>query len=234
MSRHLMAFSLAGAVLLVAGPLSAQQQAPSRDQGAIQLGIRLGYGAPFGKVGRTASEMVDQDLSSGIKGQIPIGVDAGYLFNPNIYVGLLFQYGFGLLASSAETGCNQSGVSCSISDLVFGINAHYHLNPIASFDPWIGLGIAYERLDSSATSTAFGLSVSGSNTGFQYINVQLGGDVSVAPNLAVGPFVSFAAGQYSSRSTQTGSTNVSQDVTNKSFHEWLLFGVRGVFNVRLH
>ena len=231
MVRQLVAVSLAGATLLVAGTTSAQQPTPAGDRGAIQLGLRFGYGVPFGKTGRTATDLVDDDLSASIKGQIPIGVDAGYLITPNVYVGLLFQYGFGLVGSAGTALCDQSGVSCSTSDTTLGIDAHFHLNPNAPFDPWIGLGVGYEWLSLSASFG--GQSSSGTGSGLEYVNVQLGGDVSVAPDFAVGPFVSFAAGQYSSVSQQNGTTSMSRDITNKSFHEWLLFGVRGVYNIRL-
>lgn len=231
MVRQLVAVSLAAATLLIAGASSAQQPTPAGDRGAIQLGLRLGYGVPFGKTGRTATDLVDDDLSSSMKGQIPIGIDAGDLITPAIYVGLLFQYGFGLIGSSGEPGCSQSGVSCSTSDITLGINAHFHLNPTASFDPWIGLGVGYEWFNLSVDFAGQSASVTGS--GLEYVNVQLGGDISVAPDFAVGPLVSFSAGQYSSVSSKNANTTTSQDITNKSFHEWLLFGVRGVYNIRL-
>ncbi len=75
-------------------------------------------------------------------------------------------------------------------------------------------------------------------SGFEYVDVQLGGDVSVSPNVAVGPFVSFATGQYrtgryvSVLRQGTYRVHLSHDITDHSFHEWLLFGVRGVYNVR--
>ncbi len=83
------------AMLLVAAPSSAQRLVPASNRGAIQLGLRVGYGAPFGKSGATPNGMADNDLSFLVKGQVPVAVDAGYLINPNVYVGLLFQYGFG-------------------------------------------------------------------------------------------------------------------------------------------
>ncbi len=232
MSRCLVAVSLGAATLLIAATTSARQPTPAGDRGAIQVGLRFGYGVPFGKTGRTATDLVDNDLSSSISGQIPIGFDAGYLITPHVYVGLLFQYGFGLVGSAGDRFCNQSGVTCSASDTTLGIGAHFHLNPTASFDPWIGLGVGYEWFD---LSTSFaGQSGSLTESGLEYVNVQLGGDIGVAPNLAVGPFVSFSAGQYGSVSQDnvaTGST--SRDIVDKSFHEWLLFGVRGAYNIRL-
>jgi outer membrane protein W len=232
MSRRLVAVTLGAATLLIAATTSARQpSAPAGGRGAIQVGLRLGYGVPFGKTGSTATDLVDDDLSRSISGQIPIGIDAGYLITPHVYVGLLFQYGFGLVGSGGDAICNQTGVTCSTTDTTLGIGAHLHLDPTASFDPWIGLGVAYEWVDFSASLA--GRSASSTGAGLQYVNVQLGGDISVAPNLAVGPFVSFSAGQYGSVSQDNGTTSTSQDITNKSFHEWLLFGVRGVYNIRL-
>lgn len=229
--RQIATSSLAVVMLLAAAPSWAQKLVPSSNRGAVQLGLRLGYGAPFGKLGTTATAMAGNDLSFFIKGQVPVAVDAGYLVNPNVYVGLLFQYGFGFTGSGDESFCNQSGISCSTTDLTLGVGVHYHLSPAASFDPWIGLGVGYEWLAVTATGTV--ASESFSSSGFQYVNLQVGVDVSVAPNIAAGPFVSFSAGQYASVSNQVGNTTASQNITNQSFHEWLLFGVRGVYNVKL-
>jgi len=231
MMRQVVAFSLAVATLLIAAKSSAQRPVAASNGSAIQIGLRLGYGVPFGKTGRTVTDQVDDDLSASIKGQIPIGLDVGYLATPQFYIGLALQYGFGLIGSSGAGLCDQSGVSCSTSDTSRGVGAQFHLNPAAGFDPWIGLGLAYEWVDFSASFG--GRSASSSGSGLQYVNVQLGGDVSVAPGVAVGPFVSFAAGQYFTVSQQQPGTTISQDITDKSFHEWLLFGVRGVYSIHL-
>jgi hypothetical protein len=92
MTRRLVAFSLTAATWVVAAPSWAQQPVPTSH--AIQLGLRSGYGVPFGKTGRTVTDQADSDLSAAIKGQIPIGLDVGYLAAPNFYVGLTLQYGF--------------------------------------------------------------------------------------------------------------------------------------------
>jgi outer membrane protein W len=231
MIRQVVRFSVALTVLLLAGPIRAQgRAAPPNNGSAIQLGLHFGYGVPFGKTGRTVTDLVDDDVSRSIKGQIPIGLDIGYLIIPSVYVGLSFQYGFGLVGSAGDPFCNQSGVSCSVSDISVGVGAQYHLDPTASFDPWIGLGGGYEWLELSTSSAGQNDSQTGS--GFEYVTLQLGGDVRVAPSFAVGPFVSFSAGQYLNVSQERPSVELSQGITDKSFHEWLLFGVRGVYNVR--
>jgi hypothetical protein len=53
MTRRVVVFFLAAATLLVAAPSWAQEPVPISH--AIQLGLRAGYGVPFGKTGRTVA-----------------------------------------------------------------------------------------------------------------------------------------------------------------------------------
>lgn len=233
--RPFAAFCFAAATGLVASTTSAQQLVPAIGGRGIQIGLRVGYGIPFGKSGRTVSDLIDGELSRSIKRQVPIGVDVGYRITPHVDVGLLLQYGFGLIGSSGDGNCNQPGVSCSSSDLVLGAGARFHLSPTAWFDPWLGLGFGYERLDVSIDSGDQTFSASAS--GFEYLDVQLGGDARVAPNVAVGPFVGFAIGQYRTGTyvsvvQQRGSSSLSHEIADKPFHEWLLLGLRGVYDIR--
>jgi hypothetical protein len=111
--------------------------------------------------------------------------------NPNLLIGGYFQYGFGLLNNSSagvgQVGCNSSGVSCSANDLMFGVQAHYHFMPGGTFDPWGGIGVGYEIANASASAN--GQSVSVAFSGFQFVNLQVGGDYKAMPNLGIGPFV---------------------------------------------
>ena len=127
--------------------------------------------------------------------------------------------------------CDRAGVTCSVSDIRLGIDAHFHLNPGASFDPWLGVGAGYEWLALSVSNG--GQNGSLTTSGFEYLNVQLGGDIGVARDLAVGPFVSLSAGEYRSETMNGVTGTIAQDITDQSFHEWLLFGVRAVYSIRL-
>jgi hypothetical protein len=179
----------------------------------IRLGLRLGYALPMGN----ADE--GDKLGDTVSGQIPIWIDAGYMVTPNILVGLYGQYGFASIKNCP------SGVSCSAHDLRIGIQGQFHIMPTGSADPWLGLGVGYESLGGSVS--AGGLSADFSATGFEFANLQGGADFKIADAFAVGPFLSFSLGQYSSQS----ANGTSSSIDKKAMHEWLTFGVKGTFGL---
>jgi hypothetical protein len=93
------------------------------------------------------------------------------------------------------------------------------------------VGAGYEWLFLSASSG--GVDISGTATGFEFGNLQLGGDIPVAPNFAIGPFVGLSFGEYGNISLSGGGSSMDMSITSKSFHEWLEFGVRGVGDIGL-
>ncbi len=222
--------SLVGVAVFAVGFTSTAfaQERPRTTTGALELALRAGYGIPFGHTGKTATDTTNDKLSDSIKGEIPLWLDAGYRFSPQLYVGLSFQYAFGFVPSNSE--CTQ-GVSCSVSDLRLGANVLYHLTPDQPADVWVGLGVGYEWLELSASGA--GISVSGSGSGFEFANLQAGVDIATTPSFALGPFASFSLGQYRSFSLSGAGRSMDQDITDKSLHEWLLFGVRGVSDAPL-
>jgi outer membrane protein W len=214
-----------GAITLAASPALAEGEG-----GAVSLGARVGYGIPLGK----GTDDPNADLNKSIAGMVPLWLDAGYKFTPNIYVGAFFMYGLGFIPSDA-TGCGQNGVSCSVHDIQFGVNAHYHFMPDQTIDPWVGVGLGYEILGVSVSNGSN--SASASAKGFQFFNVQAGADYKVLPALGVGPFVSLSLGKYTSTSsdnTTPGSPgSASGDIQNTAFHEWLILGIRGTYDISL-
>ncbi|HEY3252499.1 MAG TPA: hypothetical protein VGJ91_01075 [Polyangiaceae bacterium] len=172
----------------------------------IRLGLRLGYAFALGNLDK------NDKMSDGTKGQIPIWIDAGYMVTPNILVGLYGQYGFVQLKDCTD---------CSAHDIRFGLQGQYHLAPAGSADPWLGLGFGYEWLGLSQGGA------SGTIKGFQFLNLQGGADFKVSDAFAVGPFVDFSLGQYSSISVE----DQSADIPEKAMHEWLTLGVKGTFGL---
>jgi outer membrane protein W len=230
MTNGLFDLVLGSGLLLIGTTALAQEAAPVSNRGALEVGLRLGVGFPLGHEGTTASDTSNDKLSDDLKAIIPIAVDAGYRINPNVYLGLLLQYGFGIVDTNSSNGCGDSGVSCSGSDLRLGVDLHFHFAPGQSFDPWLGVGAGYEWLFLDVTA---GGEASLTATGFEFGNVQLGGDIPIAPNFAIGPFVSLSFGQYGNVSVSSGGTSMDMSITSKSFHEWLDIGVRGVYDIGL-
>jgi outer membrane protein W len=229
----LMRFAIiaAGALAASAVVLSGNTARADATPTGIEVGLRSGYAIPMGDA-QGGSPSVS--LSDTISGVIPIWVDAGYRLNPNMMVGAFFQYGIAIINSKAEGGgCGQSGVSCSGSDMMFGAQFHYHLMPDQTIDPWAGVGVGYEIANASVSQNGTSLG-STSLSGFQFFNLQIGGDYKVMPNLGVGPFVMFSLGQYSNCSTTpAGGSSANCPNYQSGTHEWLTFGIRGAYDINL-
>lgn len=237
MTKSAFRFALAVGTLIASAALAIEPNLPATGPGSssqtdfhgIELGVRAGYGVPLGKAGDNTN------LSDQVKGMVPLWVDLGYRFDPNWYFGGFFQYGFGFvpsIASAPGAPCSIAGVSCSVNDLRFGLNVHYHFRPAETFDPWLGVGAGYEILNLSGSAT--GVSVSASTRGFEFGNVQLGLDFKISPAFGVGPFAAFTIAQFSDNSASLNGRDLNAPgYTNKSIHEWLIFGARGVFDILL-
>jgi outer membrane protein W len=205
----------------------------------IEVGARVGYEIPFGSVsgsstttnGNTTVTQSGSDLGDAFNGGVPLTLDAGYRINPNVYVGGFATYGFLFVNTDKSPTCKVNGVSCSGHHVELGANLHYHVAPDSTFDPWVGIGFGYEWLTVSVSEG--NQSIDGTLTGFQFVNVQAGGDYKVAPNVGIGPFVMLAVGQFDSISVSSGSTSQSNDISNKALHEWLSIGVRGAYDINL-
>ncbi|HNS95984.1 MAG TPA: hypothetical protein PKL73_03465 [Polyangiaceae bacterium] len=166
----------------------------------------------------------DAKLSDSVSGQIPIWLDVGYRIDESLFVGAYGQYGITMVKDCPD------GVDCSASDIRFGVQGHYHFMPGESFDVWAGLGIGYEMLSSSAK--AGGHEASSTLSGFEFANLQVGGDFQVAEGMGVGPFVSFSLGQYGKVKAEVPGAGTSDgDIEDKGMHQWLLLGVRGSFQL---
>ncbi|HUL57965.1 MAG TPA: hypothetical protein VLU43_01745, partial [Anaeromyxobacteraceae bacterium] len=134
---------LALLVAVLAVPAATLAQAPyyyppPRADRGLNLGARVGYGAPFGDLASG-----EGSVSSFVPGKIPIWIDLGYRFNrvftSNFYVELSPAW----MDSSWCAG----GYSCNASDIRVGADFQFHLASHASVDPWFGVGIGIEWLN---------------------------------------------------------------------------------------
>lgn len=220
------------ASVAVLGSVSTAQAGEGFD-----LGARLGYGIPMGK---TNDDGTNDKLSEAISGMVPIQIDLGYRFTPNLMVGGYFMYGFGFAGDSLSKSCDQLkafgiDATCSTHDVRLGAQVQYHISPDAQVDPWVGAGIGYEWLTFGFEGG--GTKLSSTGHGFEFINLQGGADFAVAPNFGLGPFVMLSVGQYSDVSNDCSGSSCdpgdssSDSIDKKAMHEWLTLGVRGTFTL---
>jgi hypothetical protein len=224
--KRLVSTAIGTAALAISVSAAAQDK-------KFDVGLRLGYALPLGNAWSAGTSgpftfPEDAKMSNAFSGQIPIWIDAGYRVVPPLVLGLYFQYGFVSVKTATDPnspGC-PSGADCSAHDIRLGLQAEYDLLAGQSIDPWLGLGVGYEWLGLS--ETANGTTSSGNLSGFEFANLQGGVDFAVGDGVALGPFLSFSLGQYSTFHTEAQGVGVDIDVP-KALHEWLAFGVRGRF-----
>lgn len=207
------------------------------------LGLSLGYGAPYGELGAVQPNADETNkVSDLVTGVIPIQLEAGYFFNPNVYLGATFQYGIASL-NTDEGDCDDQGgvsVTCSASQLRLGVNLAYHFNATPKIDPWVSVGVGYEFLNTSVKGEQDGESITAKSSvsGFEFIAAQVGLDYRITPKFSVGPFATVTAGQYTTASVSVetsvdipGSPDLdeSDDLETKKIHGFIYGGVRAQY-----
>ncbi|HET8538370.1 MAG TPA: hypothetical protein VFL83_00730 [Anaeromyxobacter sp.] len=194
---------------------------PTASHAQFTLGLRVGYAPAMGDF---ASDVAMKDFS--LKSQIPVQVDALYRITKDISAGAYFSYGFGQVDYAV---CDAA--DCSGSSMRFGIQGFYSFSTVSpTFVPWAGLGIGYEMAND--TFEIGGSKTESSYSGIEFLNLQVGGDYKVNEKLAVGPYVMYSMGQYSSMTVkEDGVTTIDGDINQTAMHSWLGFGVRGKFDL---
>lgn len=214
--RKILGFAVVAA-LLAAG--TARAQGPS----GFSLGLRLGYGIPMGDFDggdpTAVPPIPSTALGDVLSGQVPLQIDAMYRFDPNWSLGLYFQYGF---ASVSNNFCG-TGFSCSASDTRFGAQVHYRFAS-QGFVPWVGLGLGGEW--TTITVESGGVSADVKANGFEFVNLQVGGDWFLSPAFRLGPYAQLSLAQFSTLEFLGVSGTL-----NKTTHEWLQIGLKGTFDL---
>jgi hypothetical protein len=209
----------AGGLLLLSSSIALAAPGPT----GVDLGARVGYAIPFGGLDGNRGS-----LGGWVSGAVPVIIEAGYRFDRRFSVGPYFQIAFAQVKNNTNTGCG-AGSDCSGWIVRAGVQGLYHLNLASRIEPWVGLGLGYEYTTYSGTIGNIGFS--GTASGWEFVNLQVGGDVPLGQGMAVGPFIGFTLARYDSISGTLGDLTGSSDLTNPTLHEWLLIGARFVFSL---
>ena len=170
-------------------------------------------------------------MSDTWSGAIPLGVDARWRFTPALSAGVYFQWNPAFVASNfCNTGTAGGASSCSGSDLRLGIEVMYGFNP-SGMNPWVSLGTGWQWTNVSAT--VMGSSGGVTFSGWEYFNVQAGVDFPLSKLFALGPYLGYFGGTYTTMSatgnaTLDGPSTIPSDM--RTFHGWFQIGAKGTFN----
>jgi long-subunit fatty acid transport protein len=196
---------------------------PTASQAQFSLGLRVGFAPAMGDAAK------DQKMSDGVKSQIPVQLDAAYKVTPEIAVGAYASYGFGQQDIDV---CSQ-GIDCSARVVRFGLQGSYTFNQVqAALVPWAGVGFGYEM--GGLEMTGGGEKATYDYSGFEFLNLQVGGDYKVNEQFSVGPYLQFSIAQYSNAKFENSvdpAENFDGSITDKGVHEWFGFGLRGKFDL---
>jgi len=192
---------------------------PARAGAQLELASRLGVIAiPFGNA--VGGEPMHQTTSP----LVPFELDAGLRFSPTLFVGVFGRLGLPVSNSPHDPVC----YLCVGHVAMFGVNALFHLAPLASPDPWVGVALGLELPgDIYKTGRSPDEPLKRQMSG-PFVEVQTGFDWPIGEHVALGPWVGLAVGAYTNRSEvleeQPGSG--SSDPYSTAVHFWLSAGLR--------
>lgn len=192
------------ALLLTSGGARAEKT-------GVGVGVRAGYALALGEATK------DNKMSDAIGGAVPLQLDLTYAISA-IQVGGYVSY------AVVFKGEKNKDSDISTSQLNYGLQANYLLSTEAT-KPWVGVFAGLENLKSSKDSST-------SNTSGWQAGLQGGAAFTASPGLTVGPFASFAVGQYGSAKVEGNGVSLEADVPSdqKALHQWLTIGIKGQFD----
>jgi hypothetical protein len=187
----------------------------------VALDLKLGYALP------TGSMIQDASMTDIYSGAFVLGVDGRYRFTPNLSAGVYFQWNPAFVKSSF---CG--GASCSGYDMRVGAELAYAFMPDGGLDPWVSIGTGWQW--TQVQGSAGGVSASLTVSGWEYFNAQAGIDFPVAKAFAIGPYVGYSGGTYTTISGNIGGLGGGSDSIPsefRTFHGWFQFGLKGTLNL---
>ena len=171
--------------------LTVPTRTPAADRG-LEVAVRGGYAL--------VKELERFGIAENFDALVPVALEIGYRFTPQLYAGLYGEYGFGL------TSCPLvDRDDCSGHAVGFGIDLRLILSSDSRLRPWIGVTMGYQHLRLFATEEEFGRFAT-SNSEYRF-GISSGADLYVGPILSVGPYAAAkVAAVFPGSTTQRGIT----------------------------
>jgi hypothetical protein len=153
--------------------------------------------------------------------KVPLWLELGYRFGGRVEGDLYLE----AAPATVEAAC-PSNISCSASDVRFGLAVRFHAAPWSRLDPWIAVGFGIEVVNASyVPDPALGrweLSWAGFD-----LPIEGGVDLRLSDRVSLGPFVQASFAQFTSSSQRpAGGTTTSGSIDDRDIHGWLEVGLK--------
>jgi len=194
------------------GYMRAPVRAPRQ---ALEVGVSTQYTQGFGDIYRGAGLNRVQDVANAGLG---IGFNFAYRASPGFAIGAVGQYQEFKADNRLPGGTNTRGTTA-------GIQADFHMAPYSRLDPWASIGTGYRILwivpDGAANNTMY--------HGFELGKLQLGADVRVSKDVAMGPFVGADLNMFVWRNPEGAVGNI--ELPSKRVNTFIFAGLQGRFDL---
>lgn len=205
---------------------------PALASAQVSVGLRLGYGLPSGDLQK------DSKLTDQLKSQVPIQLDLLYRFTEQAAAGLYASYGFDQVAQPLKdrsTLLVGPGASYHATTTRVGVQGTYSF-PVGVVVPWVGVGSGIEIGNFDVKNGP--AKITGTTRGWEWINVQVGGDYMAAKSFGAGLFASWSVGKFTYQGGEVSGTGSIFDGaeggglgSDAATHTWVTFGIRGKFDL---
>ncbi len=212
-----------GALGVTCGGARAQADGRVPESTGVEIGVRGGYGVPFGQRAAGAA------LSGPVEGAASPMIDLGYRFTPQLYLGVLFAYGILVLDEAAA--CREvvvdspAGRDCRGNAALLALDAQYRTRMGERFASWVDFAVGLESL---GMVTPSGWSSYG---GFAS-RVEFGAGWFAPPRFTIGPFASLSVGQFRTSEFSLDGDGTPSAIADKGIHGWLSVGFRMMLTLR--
>lgn len=236
--------------LLMASPAVASARGPEERVRlpGFEIQLRAAGAIPLGRaVDSAVSVTTDRERHHVFEVMplaVPLQLDVGYRFVRRVYLEGFVGGGLGLPGSYLDNACRaNTGETCVPMWFRAGVGVQYNFAPNETLSPWIGYAIGREwlRAAQSGDSKLPGdpalahtqpSSIRATYSGWQYAIVDVGVDVRWASHRYVGPYASFAFGEYDqARLSRTSGSSSESTALVGAKHAWVMLGFRAALSL---
>jgi hypothetical protein len=152
---------------------------------------------------------------------VPVGLDAGYRFSRQLYLGGSIEWGPGVSPNSQAT-C-PANVSCFRHNAQLLVDARLYLEPDARGGWWLGFAAGWEF--AAFSQTYRDATVTSTFTGPVFSSLQFGFDSRTGPT-TIGPYLGLAVAEFVTEGVNPAATPASTWIPEPGVHAWLTLGLR--------